>query len=151
VAETVQCDTHGEKEQTFVCTHLAGDSAGLGFNTDELTEENPFPDAWCDDCEIIRASHSEWNEESEKLVKIVLLCSGCYQRSRIRNTRTAVTLDDLAGMRWKCGSCDEWHTGPELDFAYSEPHYWEVKLRTSSSLDVSAIRKYRKTTSHLSR
>jgi len=79
VAETIQCDTHGESQQTFVCTHLTGETSGLGFNRDDPDSENPFPDAWCDHCEIIRAAHDGWNDEAQKLTKIVLLCSGCYE------------------------------------------------------------------------
>jgi hypothetical protein len=124
VADKIRCDTHGECFSTFVCTHLVGETAGLGFNSDEPTDDDPFPDAWCDNCEIVREAHNGWNEESEKLSKISLLCSGCYERARIRNTRPSVTLDDLAELRWKCGSCDEWHTGPCLDFGYDSPHYW---------------------------
>jgi len=67
--------------------HSSGEAAGLGFNRDEPTPENPFPDAWCDDCEIIRATHGGWNEESKKLARIRLLCSGCYEQIRIRNTK----------------------------------------------------------------
>jgi hypothetical protein len=122
--ETIHCETHGESEQAFVCSHLVGETVGLGFNRNEPDCENLFPDAWCDDCEIIRAAHGGWNEDSEKLTKIGLICCGCYERARIRNTRLPVTLDDLAGLRWKCGSCDEWHTGPCLDFGYEEPFYW---------------------------
>jgi hypothetical protein len=124
VTDTIQCDTHGESEKAYVCTHLVGETAGLGFNRNEPDSENPFPDAWCDNCEIIRAAHAGWNQESEKLTKIVLLCSGCYERARIRNTRPSVTLEDLSRLRWKCSSCDEWHTGPCLDFSFSEPDYW---------------------------
>jgi hypothetical protein len=35
-----------------------------------------------------------------------------------------VKLEDLASLRWKCGNCEEWHTGPCLDFSYPSPHYW---------------------------
>lgn len=124
MSENIQCVTHGECRETFVCTHLLGESSGLGFNRDEPTDQNPFPDAWCDACEIILAGHGGWNEQSEKLVKISLLCSGCYERARIRNMRTSVSLDDLSDLRWKCGACDEWHTGPCLDFGYDAPYYW---------------------------
>jgi hypothetical protein len=124
MTDKISCPTHGERQAAYVCTHLLGDSAGLGFNRIDPGEANPFPDAWCDDCELIRAAHGEWNDESQKLVKISLLCSACYERSRIRNTRTALTLDDLADLRWKCGTCDEWHTGPCLDFSYDRPEYW---------------------------
>ena len=89
-----------------VCVHSSfGRECRTWFNRNEPDEENPFPDAWCDDCEIIRSAHDGWNDESQKLSKISLLCSGCYERARIRNTRPSVTLDDLADLRWKCGTC----------------------------------------------
>ena len=148
MADKIQCGTHGECLQTFVCTHLLGESAGLGFNRNEPDEENPFPDAWCDNCEIIRAAHDGWDEESGKLAEISLLCSGCYERARIRNTRPSVTLDDLAGLRWKCGTCDEWHTGPCLDFGVDSPYYWSddhKKASKSFSLLPSWSKKHKKT------
>jgi Uncharacterized protein conserved in bacteria (DUF2199) len=132
MSDTIQCSTHGETQRTFVCMHLLGSSAGLGFNRNEPTTDKPFPDAWCDNCELIRATHNGWNEESEKLTKISLLCSGCYERARIRNTRTSVTLDDLAGFRWKCGSCDELHTGPCLDVSFDAPYYWSKDYEEAS-------------------
>jgi len=124
MADKIQCDTHGECFKTFVCTHLLGETAGLGFNRNEPDEINPFPDAWCDNCEIIRAAHDGWDEESEKLAEISMLCSGCYERARIRNTHPSITLDDLSDLRWKCGTCSEWHTGPCLDFGVDSPYYW---------------------------
>ncbi|MGP8251765.1 MAG: DUF2199 domain-containing protein [Terracidiphilus sp.] len=124
MADKVQCETHGETDQAFVCSHLARESHGLGFNCEEGSDESPFPDAWCDDCEIIRAAHGGWSDESQELVKIALVCTKCYERTRIRNTKPAVTLDDLANLRWKCPSCEEWHYGPCLDFGFSAPSYW---------------------------
>ena len=146
--DKMECATHGECWETFVCTHLLGESAGLGFNCDEPTEDNPFPDALCDNCDLIYKAHGGWTDESEKLVKISLLCSGCYERSRIRNTRPSVTLDDLKDLRWKCYKCDEWHTGPALDFAYDEPVYWQEEHEKASrrtSLLPSWSKKRRKT------
>ena len=137
MADTIQCAIHGERNPAYVCNHLIGDVAGLGFNRHEPCDDDPFPDAWCDDCEIIRVEHNGWNEESEKLVSIKLLCSGCYDRARIRNTLPETTLDDLADLRWKCGSCDEWHTGPCLDFGSDSPVYWDKeyeKNRTFADL-----------------
>lgn len=118
------CVTHGERQKAYVCSHLARGAAALGFNCGDPTADNPFPDAWCDDCELIRASHGGWNDESEKLLQISLVCSECYGRIRIRNTRTAITLGDLATLKWKCSSCEEWHSGPCLDFTYDSPIYW---------------------------
>ena len=125
VTGQVHCEAHGQTEETFVCSHLAEhDTAGLGFNCREAGEDNPYPDAWCNDCEVIREAHGGWTEASEKLVSIRLLCSSCYELTRIRNTRTDVTLDNLADLRWKCGSCDEWHYGPCLDLGFDSPVYW---------------------------
>ena len=128
----MQCPTHGECQESFVCTHLLGEAVGLGFNRNEPTQEDPFPDAWCDDCEVIRAAHNGWSEQSEKLTKVSLLCSKCYERARIRNTHTSISLDDLAGFRWKCGSCEEWHSGPCLDFGYEAPYYWSKENEEAS-------------------
>jgi hypothetical protein len=124
VPDTVQCDLHGETPQAFVCTHLTGESSGLGFNREDPSKENLCPDAWCDDCEIIRVAHGDWENVPDELCRIVLLCSECYERSRIRNTRPSITFDDLSGLRWKCATCEDWHSGPCLDFGFSEPHYW---------------------------
>jgi hypothetical protein len=132
VTDKISCATHGESEKTYVCRHLLGDAAGLGFNRNAPTADNPFPDAWCDDCEVIRAAHNGWNEQSEKLTKISLLCSGCYERACIRNTRPSTSLDDLTDVRWKCGSCEEWHTGPCLDFSYDSPYYWREEYEEES-------------------
>lgn len=124
MTKKIDCATHGLRDESFVCTHLLGAVVGLGFNRDEPTIENPFPDAWCDDCELIRSAHNGWSEKAADLIKASQLCSNCYERVRIRNTRTSVTLGDLADLRWKCGTCDEWHTGPCLDFSYDSPWYW---------------------------
>jgi hypothetical protein len=122
--DTVHCETHGETQQTFVCSHLAEGSHGRGFHHEEPAEGEAFPDAWCDDCELIRGAHGGWTDESQELITIKLLCSGCYERTRIRNSKPTVTLGDLSDLRWKCGSCDEWHTGPMLDLGFDAPRYW---------------------------
>ena len=124
MANTIHCHVHGECTEAFVCSHLTEGSAGLGFNREEPSEEKPFPDAWCDDCDLIFQAHEGWTDESQELVEIRVLCSGCYERARIRNTHTDVSFDDLAGLRWKCGTCEEWHYGPCLDFSYASPVYW---------------------------
>src|ERR1051325_3826671 len=142
MSNTVQCETHGETEETFVCGHLISGAVGLGFNRAEPTEDKPFPDAWCDDCNVIYEAHGGWSDETESLISIRLLCSGCYERTRIRNTRTDVTLEDLDQFRWKCYSCEEWHTGPCLDFLYEAPAYWTDQLdqiNASDSLDVNDL------------
>ena len=125
MSDTIYCHNHGESEPTVVCSHLTEHKAGQGFNSDdEPTKEDPFPVAWCDACEAILVAHDGWTEESEKLIDFKALCSGCYELSRIRNTRTDASFEELASLRWKCGTCEEWHTGPCLDFSYASPAYW---------------------------
>jgi hypothetical protein len=145
---SVECPVHGKSQPTYVCIHLTGNQFGLGFNRNDPSEDEPFPDAWCDDCELIRVQQAGWTEESEKLAQITLLCAQCYERARIRNTRTSTSLDDLTDLRWKCGSCDEWHTGPCLDFSYGAPIHWtdeHERENDKSSLLPSWIGKKRKT------
>jgi len=124
MSDKIHCDTHGETQRAFVCSHLVSPSAGLGFNCDEPTKDNLYPDAWCDDCNLIFQTHQGWNEETEKLVSIKLLCSGCYELARVRNRRTDVTLEDLGNLRWKCHTCEEWHSGPCVDFSFGAPTHW---------------------------
>ncbi len=144
--DKVLCEQHGETDETFVCEHLIGETSGLGFNREEPSEEYPYPDAWCDNCEVIRAAHDGWTDEAQGLAKIALLCFECYGRARIRNPRPSVTLDDLAGLRWKCGSCEEWHTGPILDISFDSPDYWSSKLDEGSRWHVLPSGKIEKTT-----
>lgn len=128
MTDKIQCETHGETEKAFVCKHLGGETFGQGFNREEPSEANPFPDAWCDDCETIRAAHDGWTEETGKLAEIRLVCSGCYEWTRIRNTHTTFTLDELNDFHWKCGNCEEWHSGACLDFTYDSPYYWDKEF-----------------------
>ncbi|HJU94263.1 MAG TPA: DUF2199 domain-containing protein [Pyrinomonadaceae bacterium] len=135
MSDTVICDSHGETEATFVCSHLAEGSAGVGFNRDEPTEEDPFPDAFCNDCDLILEAHHGWTEEVDKLIEARLLCSRCYELCRIRNTRTDVSFEDLSSLRWKCGTCEEWHYGPCLDFGYDCPLYWTSENDEANQVD----------------
>jgi hypothetical protein len=135
MAGTIQCDTHGENHEAFVCSHLVGYSFGRGFHRAEPTNADPFPDAFCDDCQLIYESHGcEWNDEVKALINISLICSRCYNHTRARNTRTEVKLDDLKELRWKCGTCEEWHSGPILDLGFDAPFYWSNEHARSNGL-----------------
>jgi hypothetical protein len=125
MARTIQCDIHGTRDAAFLCIHLtARDEHAQGFNHSAATSDMPFPDAWCDNCEIIRAQAGGWNNDNGKLAQVKAVCAGCYNVARIRNTKPDVTFDDLADLKWKCYSCEEWHTGTCLDFASDKPDYW---------------------------
>jgi hypothetical protein len=132
--DVIHCDVHGESTQAFVCIHLKDESYGLGFNREEPASDNPHPDAWCDACEVIRQDNNGWDNATDELCKIVVVCADCYERAQVRNTHPSVNLDDLADLRWKCATCYEWHTGPCLDFGYSEPYYWTDECEKKSRL-----------------
>jgi len=128
--DKVQCDEHGEQERAFVCSHLQEDSYALGFHHSEESDSD-YPDAWCDDCETIRASHDGWTDEAQSLVSIKLICARCYRKTRARNTKPEVSLEAISSMRWKCSSCDEIHTGACLDIGFDHPYYWDEENETS--------------------
>lgn len=86
-AKSVHCERHGDRREAFVCDHLLhGMNQGF-FSADE--EGNPYPDAWCAKCEQIRLVHGgssgEWNETSEALLKVRLVCGDCYGEIKQRN------------------------------------------------------------------
>lgn len=79
-SERVECGRHGARRAAFVCRHVAGGS-GLGFH------EGDGPDlcAWCEECERVRLEHGGWDEESEKVAEIMLICEACFEEARRRN------------------------------------------------------------------
>jgi hypothetical protein len=83
---SVSCVRHGnEKTEAFVCEHLVTGTE-LGFYFDIVDKGNPFPDAWCARCKRIRQDHGgTWNEESEALINVKLVCGDCYKEIKTRN------------------------------------------------------------------
>lgn len=85
--KTIHCSKHGQRVATFVCHHLAH-SANRGFNIGINPEyaDDPFPDAWCDECEQkFEEAGGEWNDEAEEFADIRLICCDCYVAARLRN------------------------------------------------------------------
>jgi hypothetical protein len=85
----VHCDRHGDQREAFVCDHLLhGTSQGFFSGADP---GNPHPDAWCSKCEQIRSAYpganGEWNEKSEALLKVRLVCGDCYEEIKLRNVQ----------------------------------------------------------------
>lgn len=77
----VQCERHGETAATFACVHLCG-GVGCGFHGSTDDPDDAWPDAWCDLCDV--AFEGEWTEANEP--EIQLLCTGCYETARARNS-----------------------------------------------------------------
>ena len=71
-------------QETFVCEHLLK-GIGLGFFTDEKGANSPRPDGWCAACDRVRLEHGGWNEVSEALIVVKLVCGGCYDEIKAKN------------------------------------------------------------------
>lgn len=83
----VQCSTHGENRPAYVCNHLmeglrARDIRSIGFHEGVPEPDNPEPCGWCDACETIRIVEGGWNDHSEGLANIQMICSGCFEAIR---------------------------------------------------------------------
>lgn len=87
---TVQCASHGEQQETFVCQHiLAGLEAKrrVGFFWTPYDPENPRPDAWCAECEErVRKTEGEWVGDAEENLKPKILCGACCDAAKIFHT-----------------------------------------------------------------
>ena len=88
MTNTVECQTHGEQEETYVCQHLA-----RSLNTQEhvgfFWANEPRGDAGCSECEAVRVKEGgisgDWNDRSEELAGITLICGACYDKVRALN------------------------------------------------------------------
>jgi hypothetical protein len=79
----VHCGSHGPRRPAFVCQHLVGGTSGLGF----YAPDDPGDDlqGWCGACEKVRERCGGWNDESEHVAGIRLICDLCYEAARQRN------------------------------------------------------------------
>ena len=88
MSETVECQTHGEQERTFVCQHLV-DSLSTGLNIGFFWSHEPRGDAWCSQCEEMRiregGESGDWNDQSQAFAGIQILCGCCYDRVKVQN------------------------------------------------------------------
>lgn len=75
----IKCNQHGRAYETFVCEHLAA-QPNQKWYSNEPTRDEPWPDAWCADCNLIlEANNGEWQDHEPK---IKLLCHRCYESFR---------------------------------------------------------------------
>ena len=88
MTDTIRCRVHGDQEQTFVCQHLAtaletGERVGFFWASGE---DGARGDAWCSTCEEARiregGESGDWNERSQKIADIKILCGSCFDRVR---------------------------------------------------------------------
>ncbi len=77
----VNCRSHGDSYATYLCQHLA-DSTGVGFFHADHTDQDPYPDAWCVECEEALQRYGEWNEKALETASFRLICAGCYPKAK---------------------------------------------------------------------
>lgn len=77
-----------------MCRHLVT-GVGLGFVEPCGPQDADASDeqaAWCDACEEARLARGGWTPASEAAAGISLICDGCFEAARARNSRwTAVS------------------------------------------------------------
>jgi hypothetical protein len=78
MSEKVECTVHGYNSATFICEHLFEDPNQTWFGG-AVSEENPWPDSWCEKCDEYYDLEGEWNDKNERHLKVKLICSGCYE------------------------------------------------------------------------
>ncbi len=134
MSELIHCHKHGNLPGAILCRHLARAGEGLGFHSDEPTDDMPIPDAWCDACEDQwQADDCEWTDAMAAQTDVQFVCGECWFSARLANLAQDSALDELAGLRWKCSDCDLWHTGPMLDVGFDLPAPWSAKRRKSGA------------------
>jgi hypothetical protein len=81
----VHCKIHGDQREAYLCSHLLhGEAKGLYFDLDN--PDDPYPDAWCSDCEKLRIeSGGEWTDELCARIDVTLVCRACYREIKTRN------------------------------------------------------------------
>lgn len=100
--KTVSCGTHGSSAATFVCKHLAENPAQR-WHCGYPEEDDQWPDAWCDECNVAYEREGEWNERNEVVSDVKLLCSGCYDDG-IAKSVNRLTGEPLAA--WEAWTAD---------------------------------------------
>jgi hypothetical protein len=74
----VICDQHGAGLATFVCQHLCENPA-QEWVLDRPETKDPWPDAWCGECQNAFELFGEWNDENSGKLGLKLFCHRCYE------------------------------------------------------------------------
>ena len=103
-SDSVICSTHGSGSGTFVCKHLA-ENPVQRWHCGYPEEDNQWPDAWCDECNVAYEREGEWNERNEVATDIKVLCSGCYDESIAKSVDRLVGEPLAAWEAWTADCC----------------------------------------------
>src|SRR3954463_4130750 len=90
MSDLIICGQHGEGRATFVCAHMH--RAWLEGRAPEMvcqepTEDDPFPDAWCEKCEAeFQAIRDQLTDGFSPSGGLVALFACCYEDVRAAAT-----------------------------------------------------------------
>jgi hypothetical protein len=81
-SKTLTCPSYGEARPSFACSHSIDSlRTGLPKGLNALRDDDGNFNGWCDECDRVLAQYGgEWNDESEALAKIGMICEGCFLR-----------------------------------------------------------------------
>lgn len=79
--DPVDCTEHGKSHPAFVCEHL-GEDPVQRWHGDYPSDDDPWPDAWCDRCNAAYLREGEWNDRNSANLKLCVVCSQCYEGAR---------------------------------------------------------------------
>lgn len=102
---SVHCATHGQAQTTYVCGHLAANPMQQWF-CDAPSEDNRWPDAWCQACNSEYLKAGEWNDDNSGGLDLKILCNECYAA---KNAASVDHLTDSERESWgdTIGTCHE--------------------------------------------
>jgi len=84
--DSVECQTHGQQERTFVCQHIVQtlrDGQRRGFFWGDPDPGGTRGDAWCAQCDaMLEAAGGTWTDELGAKAKVSILCGACYDEAK---------------------------------------------------------------------
>jgi hypothetical protein len=93
-SDAIQCATHGQATATYICGHLFSNSK-QHWISDFPSEDEPWPDAWCERCDVEYLKKDEWNETNQSCLQLRLICAHCYEQ-RLGDSIDSLSADTQA-------------------------------------------------------
>lgn len=78
VEQYVLCELHDEPCIAHACHHLV-ENPWQRWYSDHPSEADPWPDAWCAECELEYRRAGEWNEQNIGEAGFIQICPHCYE------------------------------------------------------------------------
>jgi hypothetical protein len=88
----IECDQHGSGCAAYVCQHIFANPKQEWFS-DNPTPTDPWPDAWCTECDRLYQAEGEWNDSNSETLKIKLICHHCYESFKTQQTSSTFRRD----------------------------------------------------------